>query len=78
MEECHDSSLYLFWLHGMWNAESLFPDQGVNPCRLQWKHGLNHRTTREVPVHSFKYAVCGTGQEIMRLNSELKIIWHRV
>ena len=42
MEECHYSSLYIFWLHGMWNVGSRFPDQGLNPCHLQWKRGLNH------------------------------------
>ena len=25
-----------------------FPNQGSNPCLLQWKHGLNHWTAREV------------------------------
>lgn len=40
MEACHYSSLYLFWLHGMWNAGSWFPDQGVNPRYPQWKRGL--------------------------------------
>ena len=31
----------LFWFvfgHGMWHGGSQFPDQGSNPCPLQWKY----------------------------------------
>ena len=29
-------------------CEILFPDQGLNPCPLQWKQSLNHWTASEV------------------------------
>ena len=33
---------------------SEFSDQGLSPRPLQWEHGVNHRTTREVPVLALK------------------------
>ena len=37
--------------HNGWHAGSFFPDQGWNPCPLQWKaQSPNHWTAREVPV----------------------------
>ena len=34
-------------LHSMLDPSS--PNQGSNLCPLQWKHSLNHWTTRDVP-----------------------------
>ena len=30
--------IFFFWPHCMWHAGSLFPDQGLNLCPVQWKH----------------------------------------
>ena len=38
---------FLFWPHCMWDLGS--SNQGWNPCPLQWKRSLDHRTAREVP-----------------------------
>ena len=36
--------------HTIQHAGSLFPDQGLNLCPLQWKHGILITTTREIPI----------------------------
>lgn len=40
--------VFLFGCTG-WHAGS-FPDQGLNQCTLQWKHGILISTTREIPI----------------------------
>ena len=35
--------------------ESQFPNQRLNLCPLQWKRGVNHWTTREIPKISFLF-----------------------
>ena len=46
----HTLSLVLTAQNILGHAGSYFPDQGLNLCcPLQWKHNLNHWTTREVP-----------------------------
>ena len=48
---CHISWVSLFFLFLGHAVASYFPDQGLNPCSLHWEcRGLNHWTTREVPV----------------------------
>ena len=37
----------------MQHVGSYFPDQGLNPHPLQWKHSLNHWATRKVPEITF-------------------------
>ena len=37
------------------HVASYFPNQGLNPHSLHWKHSLNHGSTREVPIKSFWY-----------------------
>ena len=34
-------------------AHGIFPDQGSNPRLLHWQTILTHRTTRQIPLHSF-------------------------
>ena len=43
--------IFFFWPHCMWHAGSLFPDQGLNLCPVQWKQSLHRWTTGEV-LHS--------------------------
>ena len=53
--------LYLFFFffpQTAWRVGSSFPDQGLNPCPLQWKCRLNHWTAREVPRTSFYHHHC--------------------
>ena len=47
-----DFFFFFFFLFGCigWHAGSLFPDQGLNLCPLQWKHGILITTTREIPI----------------------------
>ena len=46
---------FFFFFFGLTagHTGSYFPDQGLNPCPLQWKRSLNHWTTREVPLPFF-------------------------
>ena len=43
---------YLFFFFLLYHVTCgiLFPNQGLNPCPLHWKHSLNHWTAREVPL----------------------------
>ena len=41
------------WCGGVTAAYRIFPDQGSNPCSLNWQADLNHWATREVPFLTF-------------------------
>ena len=43
--------------HGAWGI-LVPPNQGSNPCPLQWKRSLNHWATREVPQEFFLNLSC--------------------
>ena len=44
----------------MWHARSLFPNQGLNPCPMQWKHGvLTTRLPGKSQSQPFTYIVIG-------------------
>ena len=41
--------LFIFVGRSTWHVTSEFPDQGLNPCPLEWKCSLNHWPTRKAP-----------------------------
>ena len=41
--------LFFFWQHSAYHVGSSFPNQGLNPCSLQWKSGDLTTTAREGP-----------------------------
>ena len=52
VQKCYDSREKNFWGgHDMQQEGSQFPDQGQNPCHLQWKREVfNYWTAKQVPT----------------------------